>query len=162
MTTLLVPDKTMEQDVLVQLAADILRSCSSIYQTRQAAGITPPTLQPGSTTAFWSDSSAEINTARTTTLGQLSRLTAFFKALTIFSRTSSPPTGTTVRFTQFYNPKHSKSCLLLEAVPPFPPFQPNLRFQKINSFECCSYSAARTWYVSRKTRFSPSLRCRSC
>ncbi|CAL8580595.1 hypothetical protein XPA_006317 [Xanthoria parietina] len=79
MTTLLVPDKTMEQDVLVQLAADILRSCSSIYQTRQAAGITPPTLQPGSTTAFWSDSSAEITTARTTTLGQLSRLTALLQ-----------------------------------------------------------------------------------
>lgn len=79
MTTLLVPDKTMEQDILVQLAADILRSCSSIYQTRQATGITPPTLQPGSTTAFWSDSSAEITTARRTTLGLLSRLTALLQ-----------------------------------------------------------------------------------
>ncbi|KAL8725158.1 MAG: hypothetical protein Q9166_007533 [cf. Caloplaca sp. 2 TL-2023] len=69
----------MEQNIIVQLAADILHECSLMNQTCQARGITPPTLQAGTTTAFWSETSTEITTARTKALGLLDRLTTLLQ-----------------------------------------------------------------------------------
>ncbi|KAI4242318.1 MAG: hypothetical protein L6R40_004047 [Gallowayella cf. fulva] len=70
------PDTGMGQDSFVELAADILQNCSLMHQTCQARDITPPTLQAGTTTAFWLKASTEIATTRAVTLGLLSRLTA--------------------------------------------------------------------------------------
>ncbi|KAL8791883.1 MAG: hypothetical protein Q9195_005545 [Heterodermia aff. obscurata] len=59
-----------------QLAADILLECSLMDKQCQASGTAPPSLEAGASTAFWSETSTEIATARTRTLGLLDRLSA--------------------------------------------------------------------------------------
>ena len=69
----------MEQDDIMQMARDILHECLFMHQTCQMRRITPPTLEAGTTTTFWSEASTEIAIARTKALGLLGRLTALLQ-----------------------------------------------------------------------------------
>ncbi|KAL8911232.1 MAG: hypothetical protein Q9171_003579 [Xanthocarpia ochracea] len=69
----------MEYKNIGHLAVDILHQCSVIDKECQANNTAPPTLEAGTSTAFWSESSTEITAARTSALGLLDRLSALLR-----------------------------------------------------------------------------------
>ena len=58
-----------------QLASDILDQCSWMENQCQRTGTTPPALDAGANTGFWTDTSADVAKSRKQTLGLLERLT---------------------------------------------------------------------------------------
>ncbi|KAI4115854.1 MAG: hypothetical protein LQ338_007798 [Usnochroma carphineum] len=69
----------MEHNGIGQLAVHILHECSLMEKECQAKGTAPPTLQAGTSTAFWSEGSKEITAARKKALGLLDRLSALLQ-----------------------------------------------------------------------------------
>ncbi|KAL8653256.1 MAG: hypothetical protein Q9210_002210 [Variospora velana] len=69
----------MEHMAIGNLAADILHECSVMDRECQAKNTAPPTLEAGTSTAFWSESSTEITAARTKALGLLDKLGAVLR-----------------------------------------------------------------------------------
>lgn len=69
----------MEHKAIGQLAADILHECSVMDRECQAKNIAPPTLEAGTSTTFWSESSTEVTAARTRALGLLDKLGALLR-----------------------------------------------------------------------------------
>lgn len=73
------PAQEMEHNGIGQLAVHILHECSLMEKECQAKGTAPPTLQAGTSTAFWSEGSKEITAARKKALGLLDRLSALLQ-----------------------------------------------------------------------------------
>ncbi|KAL8974393.1 MAG: hypothetical protein Q9197_001362 [Variospora fuerteventurae] len=69
----------MEHMAIGNLAADILHECSVMDRECQAKNTAPPTLEAGTSTAFWLESSPEITAARTKALGLLDKLDAVLR-----------------------------------------------------------------------------------
>lgn len=74
-----VQEPAFEHDAIGQLAADILHECSFMDKVCQAKSIPPPTLESGTSTAFWSAASTEITLARTKALGLLDELSTILR-----------------------------------------------------------------------------------
>ncbi|KAL8901489.1 MAG: hypothetical protein Q9207_005171 [Kuettlingeria erythrocarpa] len=72
-------DPGFEHDDIGRLATDILHECSLMDKERRAKNIAPPTLEAGTSTAFWSGASTEITVARTKALGLLDELSALLR-----------------------------------------------------------------------------------
>ncbi|KAL8727587.1 MAG: hypothetical protein Q9181_005659 [Wetmoreana brouardii] len=73
------PEWEIEYMGIGQLAADILRQCSLIEKECQATRTAPPTLEAGTSTAFWSETSTELTAARTKALGLMDKLFALLQ-----------------------------------------------------------------------------------
>ncbi|KAM3067370.1 hypothetical protein ACMFMF_009861 [Clarireedia jacksonii] len=69
----------MAHESITKLAADILHECSLMERQCQTQSIAPPSLNAGTSTAFWSEESLDLAAARSKTLGMLSRLTTLLQ-----------------------------------------------------------------------------------
>lgn len=68
-----------EETSISQLASLILRECSAMELECKTDDVTPPSLQAGTSTAFWSETSPKLSDSRTKALGWLEQLTSLLQ-----------------------------------------------------------------------------------